>query len=70
MLRLALWFVILFMIVKIARLFMNWKQYTGSEEESADKNRIVIPPFDNVQDADFEDITPKPPAEDPQHPQS
>ncbi len=64
MLRFIVWLIVLFMIVKIVRLFLNWKQNTGTGEEGAEQNKIVIPPFDNVQDADFEDITPKPPSEE------
>lgn len=61
MLRLAVWILVIFMIVKVVRLFMNWNQYRGSDDEHAGEGQPQIPPFDNVQDADFEDITPKPP---------
>jgi hypothetical protein len=59
-LRFAIWLLVIFMVVKIFRLFVNWKQYAGPDEDRSD-TQPVIPPFDNVQDADFEDITPKPP---------
>lgn len=68
MLRIAVWLILLFMVVKIARLFLNWKQNAGSGEEATGRDNIVIPPFDNVQDADFEDITPKPPSEESGNP--
>jgi len=70
MLRFAIWLLIIFMIVKIVRLFLNWKQYGGSDDQHAERSQPPIPPFDNVQDADFEDITPTSPSPESKQPPS
>jgi hypothetical protein len=69
-LRFILWLLFGYMIVKIVRIFMNWRQYRDPDAEQTDHPQEVIPPFQNVQDADFEDITPKPPPPDPEKPPS
>ncbi|TLY33260.1 MAG: hypothetical protein E6K56_01295 [Ignavibacteria bacterium] len=68
MLRIVIWLVVGYMIVKIARIFMNWKQYRDPDAGHTGRDQEVIPPFDNVQDADFEDITPKPPPPESEKP--
>ena len=66
--RFAVWLLVLFMIVKIVRLFINWSQSGGSDAGQVEPGRPQIPPFENVQEADFEDITPKSPSPEPKEP--
>ena len=68
MLRIVIWLVVGYMIVKIARIFMSWKQ--NRDPDTGQPDQELIPPFDSVQDADFEDITPKPPPSESEKPPS
>jgi hypothetical protein len=70
LLRILVWLVVGYMMVKIIRIFLNWKQHRDPDSERNGQQQELIPPFDNVQDADFEDITPQPPPPEPEKPPS
>ncbi len=61
MIRFLLWLVIIFIILKIIRLASNWQRRPRRNEPDINVNTPEPPRFDDIQDADFEDLTPKPP---------
>ncbi len=66
MLRLIVWLLLVFIavvVVRMVRLAITWKQQTGPHDEHSGGEAPPIPPFSDVQEADFEDITPKNPGE-------
>ncbi|HUL43652.1 MAG TPA: hypothetical protein VLY03_04790 [Bacteroidota bacterium] len=56
MLRLALWLVLLFIVWKIVRISMNIGRSRREEEHEA-------PPFINIEEAEYEDLTKETPDE-------
>ncbi len=66
MLRFIVWLLLLLIatvVVRMVRLVIGWKQQGGPHDEHAGAEAPPIPPFSDVQEADFEDITPKNPTE-------
>jgi len=63
MLRLALWLVLLFIVWKIVRIAMN----IGRSRRDDDRPE---PPFVNIEEAEYEDLTKEPPEETPPTPPS
>jgi hypothetical protein len=59
LMRMLLWVVIIFIVWKVIRLISS----TGGKR--SDPQQRPLPPFSNVEDADYEDLTPgpSPPAE-------
>ena len=70
MLRILVFLIFLYIIVKMLRIITRWQQDTKTRKRTnVDVNMPKEPPrFEDIQDADFEDITPKPP--NPSPPQS
>ncbi len=65
MIRFLLWLIVLFMIFRIIRILINIRHHSSQENPGIDIPEQQTPPFDNIQDADFEDLTPKPPPPPP-----
>jgi hypothetical protein len=61
MIRFILWLIVLYLIFKIIRIVTNVKQHSSSDQVNIDIPEPQSPSFDNIQDAEFEDLTPKPP---------
>jgi hypothetical protein len=59
MLRILLWLLLIYMVVKIAGMFSNFKRTGRKSAEQPGKSGRTAPPFTDIQDADFEDLTPK-----------
>ncbi len=56
-LRVLIWLVLIYIIIKIVRIVSF---YTASRRSKYEQGQAPIPPFSNVEEADFEDVTPKP----------
>jgi hypothetical protein len=54
MLRLLLWILIIYVAIKVIRILLR----VGTRPP-AQSHRTASPPFDDVEEAKFEDITPK-----------
>ena len=65
MIRYLLWLIVLLMVLRIIKIFTNLRQNRPSEHIDLNIPDKQSPSFDNIQDADFEDVTPKPPAPPP-----
>ncbi|MBI1805379.1 MAG: hypothetical protein HY033_08515 [Ignavibacteriae bacterium] len=64
LLRYILWIIVAFIIAKMLRIVLGWRR---TDHDSAEKVDIPQSAFENIQDAEFEDLTPKsPPKESPQ----
>lgn len=57
MVRYILWFLILWFVIKALQSFLSSRQNRKKAQRAPDKKST--PPFENVEEADFEDITPK-----------
>jgi hypothetical protein len=70
MIRVILFIILLYFIVKVLRMIMNWQQQSGSMRKRANIDIDIPPskPFESVQDAEFEDLTPKPPSPESSQP--
>lgn len=65
MIRFLLWLIVLFMIFRIIKILINIRHHPSEENPEIDIPVQQPPPFDNIQDAEFEDLTPKPPSPPP-----
>ncbi len=65
MIRILLWFVIIFIVLKIIRIISTWQRRPRENEIDLDLTPKGPTRFDSIQDAEFEDLTPKPPAPPP-----
>ena len=67
MIRLLLWIFLAVIVVNVVKLFRIGVHIRDEARHNEDVE--PIPPFDSIQDADFEDITPDPPPaeNDPKH---
>jgi len=60
--RYILWIIVAFIIAKMARIILSWRRLGNDDEK---KVNIPESSFTTIQDAEFEDITPKSPESNP-----
>ena len=60
--RYILFIVVAFIIAKMVQIVLSWRRISRDDSEN-----VNIPPsaLNGIQDAEFEDITPKPPQSNP-----
>ncbi len=60
MLRFILWLIILYILIKILTIVRNVRRHSSDRNVNIDIPQPPQVPFDQIQDAEFEDLTSKP----------